>query len=83
MPDYYFDGTIDSDGTLHGTLREMGDYGDGSGAGGTAFACVFMGIIYLLCLIGGIFMLCRVHGAGDLYVLSDLFPQYCGKTARE
>ena len=45
MPDYRFDGTIDSDGTLHGTLTEIGDYGGGSG--GTGIAVVSMVAIYL------------------------------------
>ncbi len=58
MPDYRFEGTIDSDGTLHGTLTEIGDYGGGSG--GTGIAVVSMVAIYLLCLIGGIFMLSNV-----------------------
>ena len=58
MPDYRFEGTIDSDGTLHGTLTEIGDYGGGGGGGGIAI--VSMVVIYLLCLIGGIFMLSNV-----------------------
>ena len=59
MPDYRFEGTVDSDGTLHGTLTEIGgDYGGGSGGGGIAIAS--MVVIYLLCLIGGILMLSNV-----------------------
>lgn len=59
MPDYRFEGTMDSDGTLHGTLTEIGGYGDGNG-GGTGIAIVSMVAIYLLCLIGGILMLSNV-----------------------
>ena len=59
MADYRFDGTIDSDGTLHGTLTEIGG-GDGDGTGGGFILAVYMGVIYLLCLIGGIFMLSNV-----------------------
>ena len=59
MPDYRFEGTIDSDGTLHGTLTEIGgDYGGGSGGGVIVIAS--MVVIYLLSLIGGIMMLSSV-----------------------
>jgi len=58
MPDYRFEGTMDSDGTLHGTLTEIGDYGSGGGGGGIAI--VSMVVIYLLCLIGGVLMLSNV-----------------------
>lgn len=57
MSDYYFSGSIDSDGNISGKIES---FDGGAGPAGTVFAIVFAVVIYAASIFGGISMLGNV-----------------------
>ena len=63
MADYEFEGTIDKNGNVEGTIREINGY---SGGPLPIFSLI---IIYGLCIMGGIFMLKNVVNEAPICII--------------